>query len=145
MLPEEGDVRLVDGRGPNEGRVEIFTQNQWSTVSDKKWNIKDAEVVCRQLGFRFGAFMVTKNAFFGEGTGLVAIDEVECTGEEKKLLHCAHTNAATSATHEDDAGVICKTCPNGKPKYRYLFILDILFRMKLKNKAAGLFNDIPIL
>jgi hypothetical protein len=110
----------VDGRGPNEGRVEIYKQNQWSTVSDKKWNIKDGEVVCRQLGFRFGAFTVTKNALFGEGTGLVAMDEVQCNGDEAKLLQCQHTLPAADTSHENDAGTICKTCSNGRDENVYI-------------------------
>ena len=46
-----GDVRLVDGSIPNEGRVEICINNQWGTVTDDGWWSNDAKVVCRQLGY----------------------------------------------------------------------------------------------
>ena len=45
-----GDIRLQDGQNDQEGRVEIC-DNQWGTVCDDFWDVNDANVVCRQLGF----------------------------------------------------------------------------------------------
>ena len=46
-----GQLRLVGGNIPNEGRVEICIENEWGTVCDNGWDSVDATVVCRQLDY----------------------------------------------------------------------------------------------
>ena len=46
-----GELRLVGGNIPNEGRVEICMNNVWGTVCDDLWSSTDATVVCQELGY----------------------------------------------------------------------------------------------
>ena len=46
-----GQLRLMGGNIPNEGRVEICMNNVWGTVCDDLWSNRNAMVVCRQLGY----------------------------------------------------------------------------------------------
>ena len=46
-----GDIRLVGGNNPWEGRVEIFLYGEWGTVCGNFAFGDDAATVCRQLGY----------------------------------------------------------------------------------------------
>ena len=47
---------------------------------------------------------------FGEGTGRIWLDNVQCTGNERTLINCtASSNGVNSCTHAQDAGVRCQS------------------------------------
>lgn len=48
----DGTVRLSSGVTPNEGRVEVCSDGHWGTVCDNGWGNEEANVVCRELGYR---------------------------------------------------------------------------------------------
>ena len=100
-------VRLIGGSNPFEGRVEVFHAGSWGTVCDDYWTIEDANVVCHQLGFERASKAVT-SARFGEGTGNIWMDDVNCGGNERKLSECKHQGwGKHDCGHSKDAGAIC--------------------------------------
>eukprot|EP00057_Strongylocentrotus_purpuratus_P018644 XP_011673118.1 PREDICTED: deleted in malignant brain tumors 1 protein-like [Strongylocentrotus purpuratus] len=100
-------VRLVDGSNEAEGRVEINYNGVWGTICDDSWDITDARVVCRMLGFQ-GASGAPGSAQFGEGTGPIQLDDVGCSGDEETIFDCEHPGfGAHNCGHYEDAGVVC--------------------------------------
>ncbi|XP_056360222.1 antigen WC1.1-like [Oenanthe melanoleuca] len=101
------ELRLSNGTGPCSGRVEVKHEEQWGTVCDGDWTIKDAEVVCKQLQCGF-AVKALNRAPFGEGTGPTWLYRVDCRGDESALWNCTHTGwGAFTCPHYFDIGVIC--------------------------------------
>ncbi|XP_073495217.1 antigen WC1.1-like isoform X2 [Phyllobates terribilis] len=100
-------IRLADGDNNCSGRVEVFFQGKWGTVCDDDWDIKDADVICRQIGCG-SATNATIEASFGNGTGPIWLSEVQCRGHERALQDCWSTRWNNSdCHHKEDAGVIC--------------------------------------
>uniref|UniRef100_A0A8C1S7X5 SRCR domain-containing protein n=1 Tax=Cyprinus carpio TaxID=7962 RepID=A0A8C1S7X5_CYPCA len=108
---QEGRVRLV-GDLPSSGRVEFYHDGQWGTVCDDGWELAEAQVVCRQLGFP-GAISVTPGGQYGEGSGPIWLDDMNCKGSESSLSDCSFKGwGVTDCSHKEDAGVVCETGTN---------------------------------
>ncbi|XP_045854518.1 macrophage scavenger receptor types I and II isoform X1 [Meles meles] len=100
-------VRLVGGRGPHEGRVEIFHNGQWGTICDDHWELRGGQVICRSLGYQ-GVQTVHKGAHFGQGTGPIWLNEVFCFGRESSIEDCKISQwGVRGCSHAEDAGVTC--------------------------------------
>ena len=102
-------VRLVGGTTRYEGRVEVYLDGEWSTVCDDLWDTLDATVVCRQLGFSPLGAEALSYAAFGQGSGSILLDNVQCTGSELYLTSCPNNGLYVhDCSHSEDAGVRCQ-------------------------------------
>ena len=97
---------------PHAGRVEVLYSGIWGTICSDYWDLPDADVVCHQLGYD-GALRAVRNAAFGEGTGQIWLDDVQCVGNEPSISHCNHLElGAHNCRHHNDAGVVCRPAGN---------------------------------
>ena len=108
-------ARLVGGSSAREGRVEVFHDGSWGTVCDDLWDMDDANVLCRSMGFG-GAVAAIPGATYGEGTGDIFLDNVECTGREANIFDCPSSDIRQhNCGHHEDAGA---ECVSGKKFWR---------------------------
>ncbi|XP_073670078.1 scavenger receptor cysteine-rich domain-containing protein DMBT1-like isoform X2 [Paramisgurnus dabryanus] len=98
-------LRLVSGSDSCCGRVELLSNGRWGTVCDESWDIRDADVVCKQLNCG-RAISAPHSAAFGQGSGVSWTNNVGCVGNETTLLKCLE-DRERSCGHNQDAGVVC--------------------------------------
>lgn len=116
----EGELRLRDGEAPRKGRLEIFHHDAWGTICDSTFDLDDANVVCRQLGFP-GADKVASSAYTTAGKGPSHLQQVDCMGTEEKLTDCQGiTWNEEDCGHDNDVGVICNSSKESLWRYSLL-------------------------
>ena len=126
----EGDIRLRFGPQENQGTVEVCVGSFWSAICHNSWDSRDAQVVCRQLGyppfgdkpsFKCGYVDVTfhlisgaaprYSSYYGRLDGPVLLDSLSCTGREATILQCSNRGIGIAYSycnyHYYDAGVDC--------------------------------------
>lgn len=106
-ISEIGPVRLVDGPNKCAGRVEVLHENRWGSVCDDHWDMKDAKVICKQVGCG-SPLSALGGARYGRGPDVIWLDDVNCEGTEESISDCkARPWGEHDCYHGEDASVFC--------------------------------------
>ncbi|XP_046745946.1 uncharacterized protein LOC124403977 isoform X2 [Diprion similis] len=112
ITPISGQVlRLRGGSVLEEGYLEVQgTEPGWGIVCDHRnaWNLKKANIVCRQLGYTRGAVMAWQgNNNQNKELPWVAADSVDCIGNETYFQSCKFTHNPYCDVARDAVGIRC--------------------------------------
>lgn len=67
-------------------------------------------------------YQAHSNSPFGEGSGSIFLDNVQCTGTENSLSECQHNGwGVHNCRHYEDAGV---SCYNNSGEYSFIKVVD---------------------
>lgn len=104
-------VKLTNGLTPNQGIVEVFYGGVSGLVcGDNQWNLLNAHVVCRQLGYDM-ATSTTAILKAGSNLDWYWIGDVTCIGNETRLFECSSSGFG-NAKCDSAAMVTCGgKCP----------------------------------
>ena len=93
--------------------MEVYHRGEWGTVCGDGWDLNDAQVVCNELNIS-PIIAVRHNAFYGEGSGKIWLNDLNCSGSEKSIRRCSHRGwGIKNCIHSKDAGVKCSRGKNG--------------------------------
>nr|XP_046246119.1 scavenger receptor cysteine-rich type 1 protein M130-like [Scatophagus argus] len=99
-------VRLMNGTDLCSGRLEVKSDQSWSSVCEADFGLENAEVVCRELSC--GPPSVFKGGLYGEGERPVLVRKFRCDGYESALLDCGSSwTGRTTCSPGKAVGLTC--------------------------------------
>ncbi|GFY74070.1 lysyl oxidase homolog 3 [Trichonephila inaurata madagascariensis] len=131
---KEGTIRLVGGKNTREGNVEIFHLGIWGSICDDEWDITEANIACKILGFA-KATRATSNSEFGKGKKKIWMDNLYCQGHEKSFQECRFDGwGIHDCAGSEAAGVECELAKNDTKLESLVAKKPAIIRSKLKEK-----------
>ena len=67
-----------------QGNVEIYHQGIWGGICDDEWDIAEARIACKELGYP-GVIAATHGGSYGHTPAIIWMDNMYCFGGEKHL------------------------------------------------------------
>ena len=102
-------MRLSGASLNYSGRVEVFYRGRWGKICSNKFDIEDAQVICRQLGFKDAIAEFTGSAVEDKKLPFL-MSEVSCTGQESELASCVRTDGEIDCQGDIGAQALCEPC-----------------------------------
>jgi len=102
------DVRLVGGPSPPKGRLEVYHNDTWRTMSAYLFHNAAARVICHMLGYGYVGQFASKR-FGGYGTTCWYLNDLRCSGTETNIGNCRHSGWRRSSYCNNYAFVSCFT------------------------------------
>ena len=88
----------------SDGEVEVLFFGHWIPVCSMYWDLRDATVVCHQLGYTAAKTIYYRREEFGLQSSMLSL--FECTGYETNLTQCGHS-LVFGYCYSRYAGVTC--------------------------------------
>ena len=109
LITTQVPVRLHGARTNFSGRVEVFYSGKWGRICPNKWDIRDAKVICRQLGFK-NAIAEFTGSDIGHSRLSFLMSDVDCTGLESELASCVRSDGEVECQGDVGAQALCEPC-----------------------------------
>ncbi|KAL7298469.1 hypothetical protein TKK_0008256 [Trichogramma kaykai] len=113
QLDSQVPVRLLGGKTIKEGRLQLRVGEKWGTVCNYGWTMRDAALVCHQLGLTLDPdnWYMERSDIPRAGTNEdIVLSNIQCTEDDVDISRCKAETAdefENSCTHENDVGVRC--------------------------------------
>ena len=87
----------------------MLHNDQWGSICPKGWDDNAANVVCRELGHRFGLALYLGHGGTAPPSAPVWIKQIHCNGSENHLWQCEYSDLQMIHTCSNgrDPGALC--------------------------------------
>ena len=104
---DEDSIRLLGGQNAHEGHVDVFLNGHWFSVCGTDWDLLEAIVACRQLGYHTAEAALRASPLDNTvRPNWMVVGQ--CTGYEANLTQCKQ-NYGQGPCRNYHAGVICSS------------------------------------
>ncbi|XP_011405883.1 PREDICTED: neurotrypsin-like [Amphimedon queenslandica] len=106
--PYSGQIRLQGGPYTSYGRLEVYCNEQWGTVCTNTFDVTDATVACRQLGY--SGYTTWAGTLAGSDSQPIWLNNVDCTSSSLCFAYCQScpSSQSSSCGHSQDVALGCE-------------------------------------
>ncbi|XP_053406028.1 deleted in malignant brain tumors 1 protein-like isoform X2 [Mercenaria mercenaria] len=152
-MPKAINIRLVGGKDPSQGRIEIQSadgnagDNPWGTICNDQYEVdnKAATVICRQLGYLWGEGTANRVFLSGATDMPIFLDELDCNGSETSITQCRSRGwGRHNCYHHEDVGAICHNTTvrlQTKSKQKNVGVVQVMYNYKWGDACDDGWND----